>query len=125
MTRSKRFAVAAFIAAVLGASIAAFAPLASGCTETAEGVRRCRSESVFDDDGARVLVVVIIPIVLALVPVLLRRRWVRVVSAVLLWACCVVGLLSIGIFFVPAAVLMTISASIGDRAPRPAAGLPA
>lgn len=126
----------AFAVAVVGALVAAFAPLGRECSSTAipslgsgtpvpavEEV--CRGVSTFSVDGSWVLVVVSVPVVIALVPGLWHRRWVRICSAVLLWVCCVVGLLSIGIFFVPAAVLMTISASIGDRAPRPATGLPA
>ena len=50
-------------------------------------------------------------VLVAFVPVLVHRRSARVVSAVLLWVGCVVGMLSVGMFFVPAAILMTIAAS--------------
>ena len=36
-------------------------------------------------------------------------------SRVLLWACCVIGAASIGLFFVPGAILMTIAAVRRDR----------
>jgi hypothetical protein len=45
------------------------------------------------------------------VPLLLRRRIVRGVSAILLWICCVVGLASVGLYLIPAAVLMTVAAT--------------
>jgi hypothetical protein len=34
---------------------------------------------------------------------------------VLLWVCCVIGAASVGMFFVPAAILMTIGAARRDR----------
>ena len=40
-------------------------------------------------------------VLVAFVPVLVHRRSARVVSAVLLWVGCVVGMLSVGMFFVP------------------------
>ena len=51
-----------------------------------------------------------VPVVLALIPVLVPRRGARIIAAVLLWACCVVAAASIGLFFVPAAILMTVAA---------------
>ena len=47
------------------------------------------------------------------------RRTVRIVVAALLWVGCVLGLLSIGLFFVPAAALMTVAAAMNDRQPAP------
>ncbi len=120
----------AFAVAVVGALVAAFAPLGRECSSSAipslgsgtpapavEEV--CRGVSTFSVDGSWVLVVVSVPVVIALVPVLWRRRWVRIGSAALLWACCVVGLLSVGVFFVPSAVLMTIAAASRDLTPQP------
>jgi hypothetical protein len=37
----------------------------------------------------------------------------------MLWFGCVLGMLSVGMFFVPAAILMTIAASRGEPAPIP------
>lgn len=59
---------------------------------------------------------VAVPVLIALTPVLWHRRGVRIASAVLLWACSVVGMFSVGMFFVPVAILMTIAAS---REPTP------
>jgi hypothetical protein len=58
--------------------------------------------------------VVSVPVALALVPVLVRQRAAWVVSAVLLWVCCVVGAWSVGMFFVPAAIVSTIAAGKRD-----------
>ena len=74
---------------------------------------------MFQVNGAWVLVVVSVPVLVALIPVLVRHRRARIVSAVLLWFGCVLGMLSVGMFFVPAAILMTIAASRGEPAPIP------
>jgi hypothetical protein len=110
--KANRFTVAAFLLAVLGALVAAFAPFGSTCEPALPGgTMRCRGTSAFSSDGSRILVVVTVPVLVALVPLLLRRRATRIVSAALLWTGCVVAILSVGIFFVPAATAMTIAAT--------------
>jgi hypothetical protein len=117
-------AVSAFVAATLGALVAAFAPLGQTCSSTATVPALgslggspapavgevCHAVSTFAVDGAWVLVVVSVPVLVAFVPVLVRRRPARVLSAVLLWIGSILGMLSVGMFFVPAAILMTIAA---------------
>jgi hypothetical protein len=44
---------------------------------------------------------------------------------VLLWAFCLVGLLSVGLFFIPAAVLMTAAATAREPHPEPSLSIPA
>jgi len=121
--KANRLAVGAFMAALLGALVAAFAPLGQTCSSTATVPALgslggspavgdvCHAVSTFSVDGAWVLVVVSVPVLVTLLPMLVRRRSARIVSAVLLWIGCVLGALSVGIFFVPAAILMTIAAS--------------
>jgi hypothetical protein len=113
--KANRWTVAAFMAAVLGAFVAAFAPTYTGCTTTTtttgSTVEVCGHATAFAVNGAWVLVVVSVPVLVTLLPVLIRRRPVRVVSSVLLWAGCIVAMFSVGMFFVPAAILMTIAAS--------------
>jgi hypothetical protein len=122
MVSRVRSAIVAFLLAVLGGLVAAFGPLGRQCVVQAvpgepPSQERCSSVSVFETDGAWVLVVVSVPIVIALVPVLVRRRAAAIVSAVLLWGCCIVGAFSVGMFFVPAAVAMTIAATRRDPVP--------
>jgi hypothetical protein len=111
--KANRFALASLIAAVLAALVEVFAPLYSTCGSGAG----CGSATSLSVNGTWILVVVSVPVVLALVPTVLRSRSARTVSAVLLWACCVVGLASVGMFFIPAAVLMTIAASQREPVP--------
>ena len=121
--RARGFTLAAFAVAVLGALVAAFAPTGhvteSFGSSSGSFSTRSYSESMFQVNGAWVLVVVSVPVLVALIPVLVRHRSARIVSAVLLWIGCVVGMWSVGLFFVPAAILMTIAASRGGPAPIP------
>lgn len=120
LVKANRLAVAAFVAAALGALVAAFAPTYSGCTSTAGStVEVCSHATSFSVNGSWVLVVVSVPVLVALLPVLIRRRPARIVSTVLLWSGCVVGMWSVGLFFVPAAILMTIAAAQPSPAPVP------
>ena len=113
--KANRVVVAAFVLAVVGALAAAFAPLGTTCGATAPGgVSHCSGTSTFSVDGAWVLVVVSVPVLVALVPVLVRRRAAIIASTVLLWIGCILGMLSIGIFFLPSAILMTVAASRRD-----------
>lgn len=116
--KGKRFAVAAFLLAVVGALGAAFAPTGSmmESSVSSSGVVVTRSSTVgmFQTNGAWVLVVVSVPVLVALVPVLVRHRAARSVSAVLLWTGCAVEMWSVGLFFVPAAVVMTVAAAVRE-----------
>ena len=111
--KAHRSALASFGAAVLAALVVIFAPLYGTC-ESGSG---CGGASSLSVNGTWILVVVSVPVVLAIVPTLRRHPTVRAVSAVLLWACCVIGLMSVGLFFIPSAVLMTISASQREPVP--------
>jgi hypothetical protein len=123
--KTERFTAAAFLLAVTGALVAAFAP--TGHVMEGSGpprgviVTRSYNVSVFQTDGAWVLAVVSVPVLVALVPVLVHHRAARIVSAVLLWIGCVVGIFSVGMFFLPAAIVMTVAAR---REPAPVPPMP-
>ena len=120
---ARRLALAAFVVAVLGAAVAAFAPLGRSCgVSMPGGVERCVGQSIFEVDGSWVLVVVSVPVLISLLPTMVPRRAVMAVAAALLWVCCVIGLFSVGLFFVPAAVLMTVAAVARDRPPAHVSG---
>ncbi len=67
--------------------------------------------SLLATEGVWIVIVVSVPVLVALVPVFAPRRPARIVSAVLLWVGCVIALASIGMFFIPAAVAMTVAAA--------------
>ncbi len=118
---AKRFTWVAFFLAVSGALIAAFAPtgqvMESLLSPGGEVVTRSYNVSLFQTEGAWILVVVSVPVLVASIPVLVRRRAARIVSAVLLWIGCIVGMWSVGMFFVPAAIVMTAAAARSEPAP--------
>lgn len=121
--KARRFALASFLAAVVGGLIAAFAPLGrmESVTSTTGGpnVTSSSSVSIFQTDGVWVLVVVSVPVLVSLIAVLLPQRRAKMVSAVLLWVGCFLGMFSVGMFFIPAAILMTLAASRSETAPIP------
>ena len=83
------------------------------------GLGHCGNASGFAVNGWWILVVVSMPVIVSLIPVLIRRRAARIVSLTLLWIGCVLGLLSVGIFFLPAAILMTLAVAIPERVAAP------
>jgi hypothetical protein len=122
--RPKTWVLASFIVATVAALVVAFAPLGTACSFSATpggppGEEVCRHVSIFSNDGSWVLVVVAVPVLIALIPVLLRHRVARVVAAAFLWVFSIVGLMSVGLFFVPAAVLMTLAAAQRGQVPLP------
>jgi hypothetical protein len=82
-------------------------------------VPHCSGTSTFSVDGAWVLVVVSVPVLVTLIPILVRRRAAIIASTVLLWIGCILGMLSVGIFFLPSAILMTVAAARRDPDPLP------
>ena len=116
--------MAALLLTVMGVLVAAFAP--TGHVMEGSGspggviVTRSYGVSMFQTNGAWVLVVVSVSVLVVLVPVLVRYRAARILSAVLLWIGCVVGMWSVGMFFVPAAIAMTVAAARRDPALVPA-----
>ena len=107
--KGRSLVVVAFLAALAGALYAAFGPTYESCD-----MDRCGSESTVSVNGWWVLAVIAVPVVFALAPVVFDRRPVRIASTVLLWAFCVIAGFSVGLFFVPAAILMTIASVRSD-----------
>lgn len=104
----------AFAAAVVAALVASFAPLGRTCEATPSGSElRCWGTSSFSVDGWWVVVVASVPVALSAVAALARSRAAWVIAAALLWGFCALGIASVGLFFVPAAILMTVAAVRG------------
>lgn len=95
-------------AAATGAALA-FAPIVStsSCSATSTGISSCTSsqESLVANEGATVVLVLVLPALMALVPVVARTRRSTVLAAALLTVATMLGLASIGIFFIPTVVL--------------------
>lgn len=102
-----------FGAAVTTGAGLAFAPIVStsSCSATSTGVSSCTSshQSLVGNEGATVLLVLLLPAVMALVPVVMRPRRSTKVVAALLTVCALLGLASIGIFFIPTVALAWVA----------------
>lgn len=122
-------AVAALAWTVAAGSYLLFAPLgtssSSSMTASDGGTvildSTTSNETLVDREGTGVLVVVLIPIGLALVAALARRRWAmptRIGAGVTLTVLCVLGMLSIGVFYLPAAILLLVAGLKTNRQPQ-------
>lgn len=104
----------ALMAAIVAAIVASFAPLGRTCEVTLPGGEaRCWGTSIFSVDGWWVVAVASVPVGLSAVAALARSRAAWILIAALLWGFCTLGIASIGLLFVPAAILMTVTAVRG------------
>lgn len=128
--RGYGFVIAAFTIAVAATGVLAFAPLGATVTETAvpdediseDGVRPQAPEevtrrSLVEEQGWSEVARIAVPLLLVtgmplLAPSGRRARILRGASTVLLFSGVVVGILSVGIFLLPAAVLMLIATAV-------------
>jgi hypothetical protein len=70
-----------------------------------------RHETLSGVNGPAVRFLLAIPVIVSGVPILLRFRAVRIVSAVLLVGWVVIGAASVGLFYLPSAITMILAAS--------------
>jgi hypothetical protein len=111
--RARLWVTIAAVAALVGASIVVFAPTYGECSSDG-ATTRCGEASGLSVNGSWILVVASVPVLISLAPLFVHRRVVRVIAAILLWVGCVIALFSVGIFFVPAAIALTIAAALPD-----------
>lgn len=67
-------------------------------------------------NGPYVLIPVMFPVLTALTALLLRKQWVRIVATILIGGFVVIGGFTIGLFYLPAAILMLLASCVGDSA---------
>lgn len=103
---------------LVAGAVLAFVPFgdSSMTTASSEGtsVTTTTRESLLEHEGASVLVVLAVPVVLTLAGWLAaRRRWRAgvVASAIVLTVGVVLALLSVGVFYLPAAIAMVVAAT--------------
>ena len=74
------------------------------------------SESALEHEGAGVLIVLAVPVLVSAMPLVYSRRGVGIAAAVLLTALVVLGGFSIGLYYLPAVVLAWLAvAAYGGR----------
>ena len=112
-------------AALAASTLFAFYPMASSSaissSMTADGVEQVRvthraAETLLQHEGPGVLVVLAVPVVIALAAVFgtrsRHRSGVRMVLASMLMLGCMLGAMTVGIFYIPAAVALLLSAAV-------------
>lgn len=120
--------VAVIVAAVTGAGVTLL-PIVSTSITDSSGVTTSSRSSLLGNEGAGVLLVVAIPVLVIVAPLLVRAlRRVRVARQVvvgLLVVMLFLGIMSIGVFFLPTLVFMILSVAAtprGDAVAPPAGG---
>lgn len=68
-------------------------------------------ETLTSVNGPLIYYLLAMPVIFAGVPILLRFRGIRIISAVLLTVCVFIGAASIGLFYLPSAITMILAAS--------------
>jgi hypothetical protein len=123
----RRYAYWFALAATIIASLyLLFGPIYSGRSSTigadgsmVESVQPSRS--LWDVNGSRALVAVAIPVLLVVLPMLIRDPYYKhhamIGAGVLMWGVVLLGLFSIGMYYAPAAVALLLSATAKREAP--------
>jgi hypothetical protein len=110
-----RKATISFLLAVLASVLSLTLPMYNGQTSLRRsgeaGTVEARHETLSGVNGPVVRYVLAIPVLIAGVPILLRFRAIRTISAVLLAGWVVIGAASIGLFYLPSAITMIVAAS--------------
>jgi hypothetical protein len=116
--RPERWSFVALVLSILPVAVA-WLPLATETTTDSSGITTTSHPSLIDNEGRSVLLVLLVPVVIAVIPVLLRHRPVaqaaRTAAVVLMGIGVLLALLSIGIFYVPALVALGVAAATGRR----------
>ena len=121
--RARRWSLLALLAAGMTSLALAVAPLGttSSCTASSGGETACwsRRRSLLDSEGASVLVVLAVPVLITLLPLLWPGRRCRLVVAVVLTVATLLALASIGLFLLPTLALAWAAVAAGRRPTEP------
>jgi len=67
-------------------------------------------------NGPYALIPVMFPVLMTLIALLLRKQWVRIVATILISGFAVIGAFTIGLLYLPAAILMLLASCVADSA---------
>jgi hypothetical protein len=74
--------------------------------------------TLIEVNGEWVIVPVMFPVLVALVSLVVRKQVVRIIAAIVMGAFVFLGGMSIGLFYLPAGVMMLLAVSVEDSAIR-------
>lgn len=106
---------AAFVCALIACVTVLFMPLGEEETADAQGHLSVATQTLWGSDNPQAVGIIVAATAITLIPLLARgraRRPVAATVAVLLALFVMAGMLSVGLFFVPAAVLQVVAALI-------------
>jgi hypothetical protein len=113
--RSDVWQTAALVLSVIATLLLLVLPLYSSSTRSSDSPDAVVTTStLLEEEGSGVLGILAVPVVLMLVPLYFRggaRRWVSLVCTVLLFVGALLGLASIGAFYLPALVCSIAAAT--------------
>jgi hypothetical protein len=116
--RAARWSLVALVVATVPV-VLAWLPIGTETSGDSLGTTTTSHPSLVESEGASVLIVLLVPVVIAAIPVLLRHRAAaqpaRIAAAVLTGIGVFLAILSVGIFYVPALVALVVAAAIGGR----------
>lgn len=114
-----RWSRVTFVSTLATSAVLILVPLyaTESCGSVAGGAEVCTTdrESLIEHEGFGAVAVLAVPVVLAAAPVVFSRRFVAISVAVVLSALTLLGAASIGLFFVPAAVLSWLTVANSSR----------
>ena len=108
----------ALVLAIVVGMLVLFMPSYTIATSDSNGQETIETLSIWQYNGPVFALVVAIPVVIALIPLLVRGRWwplVSIISAGLLLGFSFLGALSIGFAFLPAALAASVAAMLRPR----------
>lgn len=128
-SRSLRWNIVAVFLAALTAALAAFLPLGTSVSESVSSdgtiVTTTSHPSLLSNEGPRVLIVLLIPVLVVALPLLFgrhkRAQSARVGVTVILGLLVLLGAASIGMFFLPTLAAMGASLATAAKPAAPAA----
>jgi len=118
---AKRFAqLIAFVLATVAGMVVLFAPSYTIATSDSEGNEAVGSSTVWEVNGPISLLIIAIPVAITILPLLVRGpAWpaVSVVAAVLIGLFAVIGLFTVGFYFIPAVAADLVAVFLPARLP--------
>ena len=125
---TRRWSQLTLLATLATSAVLTVVPVYStaSCGAVAGGAETCTtgSESLLEHEGASVLIVLAVPVLVSAMPLAFSRRGVAISAAVLLSALAVLGGFSIGLFYFPAVLLAWLAAVTVRGQPNSAAVQP-
>ena len=125
---ARRWSQLTLLATLATSAVLTVVPVYStaSCEAVAGGAETCTtgSESLLEHEGASVLIVLAVPVLVSAMPLALSRRGVAIGAAVVLTALAVLGGFSIGLFYFPAVLLAWLAAVTVRGQPNSAAVQP-